>query len=179
MGRDCACEWQYFTCDIVAYVHVPQIASKVGLLSSVGDGDAPDPLCGKNCVELVHHIPVECAEAYSHFLTSLILTELKEVQRGVVYAALREVQVPSQAERALQAVKEALPSLCSANLNRDVKSVGLIKGQFLVSVLVVGRKSVYVCARYCINMTVSAVTSDSFGLDPHVINTCRLLLHEV
>jgi hypothetical protein len=79
-------------------------------------------------VELVHHIPVESAEAYGHFLTSLIQTELKGVQRGVVYSALREMQVPSQAERALQSVKEALSSLCSANLSRDIKAVGLIKG---------------------------------------------------
>ena len=104
-----------------------QIVNKIGLL---GDGVASDPLCGKNCVELVHHIPVECAEAFGHFLTSLIGTELKGVQRGVVYSALREMQVPSQAERALLSVKEALPSLCSANINKDIKPVGLIKGWF-------------------------------------------------
>ena len=100
--------------------------NKVGL-SSLGDGDTSGPLCGKNCVELVHHIPVECAEAYSLFLTSLVRAELKGVQRGVVYAALREMQILSHNERALQSVKEALPSLCSANLTRDIESVDLIK----------------------------------------------------
>ena len=79
-------------------------------------------------MELVHHIPVESAEAYGHFLTSLIRVELKAIQRGVIYSALREVQVPSQAERALQSVREMLPSLCSANLTRDIQSIGLIKG---------------------------------------------------
>ena len=126
--------WQsYFICTIC---HVgciqcndldPQIMAKIGLTSST-DGDTPTPLCGKDCMELVHHIPVECAEAYSHFLTSLVRAELKGVQRGVVYSALREVQVATQAERTLQSVKELLPSLCSANLTRDIQSVGLIKG---------------------------------------------------
>ena len=118
----------------------PQIVNKIGLLS---DGAASGSLCGKNCVELVHHIPVECAEAFGHFLTSLIGTKLKGVQRGVVYSALREMQVPSQAERALQSVTEALPSLCSANINRDIKPVGLIKGWFAFTfcIYVVGRKA--------------------------------------
>ena len=102
--------------------------NKIGLLSSLGDGDTSGPLCGKNCMELIHHIPVECAKAYSLFLTSLVRAELKGVQRGVVYTALRETQVLSQNERALQFIKEALPSLCSANLTRDIESVGLIKG---------------------------------------------------
>ena len=102
--------------------------AKIGL-SSPTDGDTSGgPLCGKDCVELVHHILVECAEAFSLFLTSIIKTELKKVQRGTIYSALRETQVPSQAERTLQSVKEALPSLSSANLTRDIKSVGLIKG---------------------------------------------------
>ena len=93
------------------------------------DSGTSTPLTGKDCVELVNHIPVECAQAYgTYFLTSLVRTELKDVQRGAVYSALREAQLPSQMERVLQTVKEVLPSLCSENLKRDVASTGLIRG---------------------------------------------------
>ena len=101
-----------------------QMLAQIGLRLLNDSG----PLCGKDCVEIVHHIPLECAEAYGCFLTSLLKSELKGIQRGVIYSALREVQVPSQAERTLHSTKEALPSLCSANLTRDVEAVGLIKG---------------------------------------------------
>ena len=86
------------------------------------------PLSGWVCVEMVNYIPVESAQAYGYFLTNLVNAELKDVQRGVVYSALREAQLPSQTERVLQVVKEVLPSLCSQHLKRDT-STGLIKGE--------------------------------------------------
>ena len=71
---------------------------------------------------------MECAEAFSDFLANLVKEELKGIQRGVVYGALTEAQLPSQTARILQSVKETFPSLCSANMARDIASVGLIKG---------------------------------------------------
>lgn len=83
-------------------------------------------------MQLVNHIPLalESVEACGHFLTSLVKVELKGVQRGMVYSALREAQLPSHTERFLQSFKELLPSLCTENLLRDIASVGLIRGQF-------------------------------------------------
>ena len=104
-----------------------QMITQLGMAIS-SDMDTSVPLCGRDCVHLVNHIPVECAEAYSSFLTNLVRAEMKGIQRGVVYSALKEAQVPSQAERVLQSVKEVLPSLCSTNLTRDIDSVGLIRG---------------------------------------------------
>ena len=109
----------------------------VTLLGIALPSDSPVPLTGRICVQLLNHIPVECAEAFSCFLANLVEEELKGVQRGVVYGALREAQLPSQTERMLQSVKEALPSLCSANIARDVASVGLIKSQCSPSSVVI------------------------------------------
>lgn len=97
-------------------------------LAVPSDSATSTPLTGRDCVQLVQHIPVECAEAYGHFLTGLVRAELKGVQRGVVYSALREAQLPSQIERIMHSIKVLLPSLCTANLAKDIASVGLIKG---------------------------------------------------
>lgn len=105
----------------------PQLMSDIGLVVP-SDSGISTPLTGRDCVQLVQLIPLECVEAYSHFLTGLVKAELKGVQRGVVYSALREAQLPSQIERIMHSVKELLPSLCTANLAKDVASVGLIKG---------------------------------------------------
>lgn len=117
----------YPFCDVLTQTF-QQLATVIGV-AIPSDTDTSIPLCGRDCVQLVNHIPLESVRAYGHFLTNLIKAELKEIQRGVIYSALREVQLPSPTEKTLQSVKEVLSSVCSANLAKDVSSVGLIKGQ--------------------------------------------------
>lgn len=111
-----------------------QVATQLGLappdssLDSSHDPDAAASLVGSHYLQLLHYIPQPSLPAFASLLSSLLATELGEVQRGVVYSALRRCQAPSQLERTLDGVLRKLRGICGVVHNRDGPT-GLIAGR--------------------------------------------------